>query len=551
MLFSTAISTLCFIAALCVLSTSALDCITTPQDAACENFQFPNSQDIVTSFCGMMSDMPACTIYNICQNPTYNSSTSANGVCTSFSLATDLCFDMPDMDRASCSNLTSMCTTSSVVRECSTRNLTATMPKWEVLSPNTKSLCNNNSPSASICSRCTSTNWKCDLLTTWTDLCALAPTRTECSAWPTFCNSIQSYNWPLQCTAAAPVSPATPVAPTAPTSPATVDCISTPSNPACANYRIANPGDVVADMCDMMSVMPTCSIRSRVCSKSKWSSSEYCEPSSLMADVCTDMTMGVTGCVNYVSMCRNGTVVKECSEPSLKNVLPTTTVARDLIKDICNSMPMSDCSSCSSGTCDYLTVYSNLCMSMPTMSQCSVWSKFCTAVPNWPYCSTDASGIPEMRMYFHTGFVDYVLFYGWVPRTGVQYAFTWIAIALAGILLELIKFIRARLEKNWLRRGSQYVGVVNSSEEDVSSHHHHSGHSSASSSEYPPWDWRVDIPRSFLAAFELIWSYALMLVAMTFNVGLFFAVVFGCFAGTLIFGRFLVTLPKPKTVSCH
>lgn len=297
----------------------------------------------------------------------------------------------------------------------------------------------------------------------------------------------------------------------------------------------------------MMSVMPACSVRTNVCSKSKYSSSEYCEPLSLMADVCTDMTMGVTGCVLYRNVCTTDSVVKECAEPSLKSVLPTTMTARDNIKAICDSMPMSDCNACSSGTCDYLTVYSNLCMSMPTMSQCGAWKTLCTAVPNWPYCSTDASGIPEMRMYFHTGFVDYVLFYGWVPRNGVQYAFTWIAIAIAGILLELLKFIRARLEKTWLQRG-QYMGVgVNSSEEEITHSHHHS----ARAPEYPAWDWRVDLPRSILAAAEITWSYALMLVAMTFNVGLFFAVVFGCFAGTLIFGRFLVTLPKPKTVSCH
>lgn len=538
------------VAALLVLAAAQSDCITAPQSASCENFTFPGAQSLVADFCASMDNMPGCTILHTCQNTQYNASTNGNGVCTYFSLAVDLCFDMPDMETARCANLTKMChptTGTSAVQQCSTPSLISTMPTYSDLRANLSSLCTNNPPSGAPCSTCTSVNYKCDLLTTYISTCALAPTRAECAGAPIFCNSVAAYNWPV-CSSLAPVAPVVPAAPTA------LNCALTPSNPACASYHFADPAGTVKDMCDMMDTMPGCSVRTRVCGNSKYSSSEYCEPLSLMADVCTDMTMGVTGCVLYQNVCTTGTAVTECSSPSLKAVLPTTKVARDNIKAICDSMPMSDCSSCSSGSCDYLTVYSNLCMAMPTMSQCGDWSLFCKAVPNWPYCSSDASGIPEMRMYFHTGFVDYVLFYGWVPRTGVQYAFTWIAIAVAGILLELLKFVRARLEKRWLQRGSHYAGVVNSSEEDFNpnshgSSHHHS--SSSTPSEYPPWDWRVDIPRSILAAIELIWSYALMLVAMTFNVGLFFAVVFGAFAGTLIFGRFLVSLPKPKTVSCH
>jgi len=258
-----------------------------------------------------------------------------------------------------------------------------------------------------------------------------------------------------------------------------------------------------------------------------------------MADVCTDMTMGVQGCVDYVDMCAAGSVVKECSEPSLKTVMPTYSEAKSLVNGICTSMSMSDCSKCSGpagASCDYLDVYSSLCMAMPGMSQCAAWSKFCKAVPEWPYCSNQASGIPEMRMYFHTGFLDYVLFHGWVPRNGVQYAFTWIAIAIAGILLEAIKFVRAKLEKRWLEQGRHIFAINDESER---------------SSDALPWSIKVDLPRAILSTLELGWGYLLMLVAMTFNVGLFFAVLFGCFAGTLIFGRFLITLPKAKSVSCH
>lgn len=533
-----------------------MDCIARPQDASCVNFEFPGAQALVQDFCTSMDNMPGCTIRTICNNPTYNASTGNNGVCTYFSLAVDLCFDMPSMEGPRCANLTKMChptTGTSVVAQCNTPDLIATMPKFTQLTANITLLCATNPPSSDLCSRCTSANhWDCDLLGTFTSLCVLASDRPECARAPLFCNAIASYDWPL-CNYVEPSS--APATPTAPLAPGQLDCPRSPMNQACANYRIPNPDGVVAEMCEMMGNMPACSVK-KVCSDKKYSSSQYCKASSLMADVCTDMTMGVQGCVDYKDMCVPNSVVKECSEPSLKSVLPTTSQARALVNDICTSMPMSDCDSCKTGPnaapCDYFKVYSNLCIAMPGMSQCKAWSTFCTVVPKWPFCSSDSAGIPEMRMYFHTGFVDYVLFYGWVPRNAVQYAFTWIAIAVAGVLLEFIKFIRARLEKHWLRRHPGYVLAVNSSEEEQnhSLHIKHSS-SSSSSSEYPPWDFRVDLPRSILAAFELIWSYALMLVAMTFNVGLFFAVIFGCFVGTLIFGRFLVTLPKPKTVSCH
>jgi len=47
-----------------------------------------------------------------------------------------------------------------------------------------------------------------------------------------------------------------------------------------------------------------------------------------------------------------------------------------------------------------------------------------------------------------------------------------------------------------------------------------------------------DIPRAFLVMIETGIGLILMLVAMTFNVGLFFAVLIGAFFGSLIFARF-------------
>lgn len=50
---------------------------------------------------------------------------------------------------------------------------------------------------------------------------------------------------------------------------------------------------------------------------------------------------------------------------------------------------------------------------------------------------------------------------------------------------------------------------------------------------------KVDAPRAALRAVQFAVSYLLMLIAMTFNVGLFFALVVGVFFGNLVFGRHL------------
>lgn len=317
-------------------------------------------------------------------------------------------------------------------------------------------------------------------------------------------------------------------------------CIETPSMPECVSFKYPNPGAVVDTMCGMMSEMPTCSVRERVCKDKHLKDTHFCADFSLMADVCTDMVMGVQGCKDYRSMCSNVSVIAECSDPSLKAVLPTYVQTKSYVTSICNSMPMDGCEKCQSGTCDFLSVYSNLCLAMPGMTECTHWKSFCSYqnVNEWPFCPgyKNPFGPPEMRMYFHTGLADYVLFKTWVPRNNVQYAFTWLAIALAGILLEALKFGRARLEKRWARL-SHNLSVQQQEHFDFTGK--------------LPWKWSIDIPRAILQTIELAWGYLLMLVAMTFNVGLFFAVLAGCFIGTLLFGRFLVSLPKVKTASCH
>lgn len=194
-------------------ASAQVDCIQTPQNETCADYRFPSSTNVVTDFCMMMDNMPGCTIYHICQDNTYNASTSGNGVCTHFSLAQDLCFDMPSMDSQTCGQLSSMCASGSVVEECQTTNLTATMPTYSQLTTALTSVCSATpQPSEELCARCSSSSgWNCDLLSTFTAICATQPNITECSLTEAFCDSVSAYNWPICIT-----NP--PFAPTAPSS---------------------------------------------------------------------------------------------------------------------------------------------------------------------------------------------------------------------------------------------------------------------------------------------------------------------------------------------
>lgn len=251
-----------------------------------------------------------------------------------------------------------------------------------------------------------------------------------------------------------------------------------------------------------------------------------------MVDICDDMWMGVKGCEYFSRMCRNETikpVVKQCKTPTLSHVLPKTAETKALVEDICKSMPMDGCEKCKSGDhhCDYLEVYSHLCLQMDDMKQCAKWKSLCEVIPTWPICTNEnPHSPPQMRMYFHFGIKDYVLFKNWVPKTSLQYFGTWVAIFAMGIFYDVIKLIRSRLEKRW-EVGATYTPLNSSS------------HEKTDVEIESPYKFRfkVEIVRAILQAIEMTWGYFLMLIAMTFNVGLFGAVIAGAFVGSLLFGR--------------
>ncbi|KAI9103747.1 Ctr copper transporter family-domain-containing protein [Phlyctochytrium arcticum] len=375
------------------------------------------------------------------------------------------------------------------------------------------------------------------------------------------------------------------VAITAQTTPA---CPTTPSDPACASFRMTDPDATSSlnSLCTQMEGMPGCTVRI-TCTSNAASipdgASHYCTPFSLLANICSVDMPNMGDCKNYVAQCGNSTTPAsqvlnpQCSDAKASTPLPnlpTSKQATQQIKSICTEMAMPGCEACSIASpgstyaqCDLLGTYSLLCKAMPDMKQCSDWKTMCASSPNLPYCSSSGGGStdpPIMKMFFHTGLTDYVLFETWVPRTPAQYAGTWIAIFVFGILYEgWVAFVAVYESKYFYtideRRGSSSgpSGSYNTNTgntddtrvENVAKSSSPSEHSKSNlvyTTPVAPTRRGLLPPRLFRALLRgvskfvtVTCAYALMLLAMTYNVGLFFAVVLGVAVGSAVFAEWM------------
>jgi len=328
-------------------------------------------------------------------------------------------------------------------------------------------------------------------------------------------------------------------------------CLIDPTNPSCANFILPS-SEVENDingLCKMMGNMTGCSVN-RICVDPRFGSGLYCTRFSILMELCNDMQMG-SYCNAYQSMCVSGTAIKECETKYLP--FPKSKEMVGLIQNICSDMDMAGCEQCTgkgSTPCDVLVVYSQLCQSMPDMNQCSDWNNICALVPSWPICSQSGGTFPpEMRMYFHSGIMDYVLFKNWVPRTDLEYAGTWVAIFLMAVLFDVFRLIKQKLEQQWVVDVDESeTSESNASSINTPQNCHEEleplSPSSRKESRIPPFRLQRDLLRGVLSFLETGWSLALMLVAMTFNIGLFLALCAGAGVSALLFGRFLFVKSK-------
>eukprot|EP01126_Amoeba_proteus_P060268 TRINITY_DN7952_c0_g1_i1.p1 TRINITY_DN7952_c0_g1~~TRINITY_DN7952_c0_g1_i1.p1 ORF type:complete len:348 (-),score=50.34 TRINITY_DN7952_c0_g1_i1:212-1255(-) len=328
-------------------------------------------------------------------------------------------------------------------------------------------------------------------------------------------------------------------------------CLEDPTQPSCNTYHldpvtIETNIEMICGLHGMMPEMVGCSVW-RICHGNATGSAEkdsvYCQPFSLYKAVCQPM-MGMGACGDYRKLCNvTNTAVEDCKI----SVLPLTdeqTLVKE-VKEICSSMFMVACEECESQdgkprSCDYLQVYSALCLVMPNMPQCGVWKVMCRSIPSWSICNEDTSKFPRMEMFFHTGIYDYILFRGWVPQSTGTYVASVLAVLLASILFEGFRVLKLRMDNKWNR--------------EILHHAHKSSHVPLMDSSFAraPFIFHVELSRGILRIFEVFFHYLLMLIAMTFNVGLFLAIVLGSGVGHIIFSPFRPFVPAVSTQEeCH
>ena len=117
-----------------------------------------------------------------------------------------------------------------------------------------------------------------------------------------------------------------------------------------------------------------------------------------------------------------------------------------------------------------------------------------------------------MRMYFHLEYDDVILFKTWLPESATAYACALMVTFLLAVVSAWLRALRVLHEARPPRQAASAPPRIR----DV---------------------LRGNAGRAALVVAGSSADYLLMLVAMTFNVGLFFAIVIGLGTGTLIFGH--------------
>ncbi|RKP01903.1 hypothetical protein CXG81DRAFT_11402 [Caulochytrium protostelioides] len=227
--------------------------------------------------------------------------------------------------------------------------------------------------------------------------------------------------------------------------------------------------------------------------------------------------------------------------------LPATLTLQDDIFKGCNAMTMDGCDRCAApsdatqlAACDVLSTSTQICRGMGGMTSCNGLANACMAhtdlpalgafcrgvmsaavdVPSSAFRDAATSGAKPrmdgvMRMYLHTEINDYVLFRSLVPQNQGQYFGVWLL--TFGIALLLAGIDKAR--RMWSARVRR-----------------HTAHAPMVPAQALPMQSlaRDRLIQALIRTLEVIIAYLLMLIVMTFNVGLLFAAGAGVFVGSLL-----------------
>jgi hypothetical protein len=378
----------------------------------------------------------------------------------------------------------------------------------------------------------------------------------------------------------------------------TRSCFEDPTQPNCSDAEIYYPTDaVLADVATICALLPQaagCSVR-RQCDAGLAAGS-YCQPFSLLADLCGGVDSDAqrdSHCTGWRNLCGvNATVVKQCRTRPAMPGLVSSQSAQKSVGALCAQMPdMKECAECRESCPDPLLAYSSICVEMK-MDGCEAWAKMCDSNPPGleAFCGKEdeAACSGMMQMYFHNGFEDYILFKSWVPCTQGRYLGSCLGVVLLGVFVAFLKAVRVRLEYRFQRarharesrdRRMALEGNGSSGDGDqpagrggglaevagegatssaplrargrardspaatpllmISSQVAHAESEGFFDGILPSDGLQLqqNLVRGIMAGLTLALDYMLMLVAMTFNIGLFLAVCLGVVVGTVLFGH--------------
>ncbi|CAF0755158.1 unnamed protein product [Rotaria sp. Silwood1] len=149
-----------------------------------------------------------------------------------------------------------------------------------------------------------------------------------------------------------------------------------------------------------------------------------------------------------------------------------------------------------------------------------------------------------MKMYFHTDFIETILFESWKVTSLSIFICSWIFIFILGILYEEIREIRLYLEEKQLI--DRPISSNERNEPELECMNIETIESTRHIKQKIPPRYSERALHSILYAIQLILGYILMLIVMTFNVYLFLAIIFGIGTGHLLYTCNRIIPPKPK-----
>ena len=341
-------------------------------------------------------------------------------------------------------------------------------------------------------------------------------------------------------------------------------CFDNPSQYSCRSFTMPED-DIITQMTDLCTEMPNMVGCTLWTSCQSGATGQYCQPMSLYGTICEEMG-DMKGCAPYKQLCfTDGSVVQQCKKPGPLPGAPSTVKALEAVLTMCGSHSMPGCEKCTArASCPHpMEVLAQVCLEMPSMAQCADFTRMCSAGSDTfkQLCGTDGTSLPPMKMWMHAGINDILLFKEWVPQNGGEYAGYLIMCIVGAVFVQGLKAWRVRLEASWAAQ--QRVSCCSpegcGTDVDLGRSKSRAGSSTSSNEELHPLPggrfkklassekWQFVIPnrsqriRNFIRSvftFVIVFlDYMLMLLVMSFNIGIIFATVSGFAIGAFLFGH--------------